>query len=295
MQITFPSLILSTFFYLLATFLYLASFLAPDERSEKTAFLWVWLGFVGATVFLGLEAWTHGFAFPILNFAHVLAFFSWALAFLYLIPLARLKIQSFGLILAPVLFLLNIIAVKHISDPVYHANVQIYFSLHIIFAFFAYAALTLSFTAALLYLVQHRELKLRHPGTFYHKLPNLESLDQLTYQPMVFGVVLLICAVVVGMLWAHDSYGQVWLNDPKTFLTFAAIGLYCLLISLRFKTPMRTSRLAVMTLIIFGFVIASFVGGRFLQDRHGSAAFNNGKSNSLSPVNPSSKAALSLT
>ncbi len=274
MSIAFISLILSGFFYLAAAFLYVAAFFRDNARFENAAFILIRTGFVCGSVYLGMEAWTHGFAFPIINFSHVLVFFSWALAFLYLIPLAGLQTQSFGLILSPVLFLLNLTAVIHAAGPAYQMDVNIYFVLHIVFAFFAYASFTLSFTAALLYLIQHHEIKRRRAGTFYHKLPNLETLDQLTYQPIIFGIILLICAVAVGMLWSHDTYGQFWMNDPKTFLTFINIGLYGFLISLRLSTGMRSSRIALFSLLIFIFMIGSFVGGRqFLKGKHTKAVF----------------------
>ena len=173
MPIAFISLILSGLFYFVASFLYALVFFQTHSKFENKTLLCVWLGFICATIYLGVEAWTHGFAFPILNFSHVLAFFSWALAFLYLIPLARLQTQSFGLILAPVLFLLNLTAMAHAGGSLYYMDVKIYFMLHIIFAFFAYASFTLSFTAAFLYLFQHYELKRRRAGTFYQKLPHL--------------------------------------------------------------------------------------------------------------------------
>ncbi len=268
MSWTYLSLLSSGFFYLAAAFLYVVAFFQENPRYERWAFFLIRLGFACASIYLGVEAWEHGYTFPILNFSHVIVFFSWALAFLYLIPLVRLRSQSFGLILAPALFLLNLMAMLHARDLAYPLDVKIYFVLHIVFAFFAYASFTLSFTAALLYLIQHHELKRRHAGTFYHKLPNLETLDQLTYQPMVFGIILLICAVVVGMLWSHDTYGQIWMNDPKTYLTFMDIGLYGFLISFRFGTSMRSSRIALLSLLVFIFMIGSFVGGRYMKGKH---------------------------
>ncbi len=270
-KIAVLSLVLSSFFYFIAAALYARTFFKSSQGSEKEAFLWIRLGFVCASIYLAIEAWFHGFAFPIWNFAHVLAFFAWTIAFLYLVPLARMQTQSFGLVLSPGLFLLNLTAVLHANDPAYQVNVQIYFALHIVFAFLAYASLTISFTAALLYLIQHYVLKRRILGTFYQKLPNLEVLDQLTYQPIIFGIILLVCAVAVGMVWSHDTYGQIWTNDPKTFLTFINIGLYGFLISLRFGTTMRNSRLAMLSLLIFVFMIASFIGGRYLKGNHSGA------------------------
>lgn len=272
MSIATIGLMLSCFFYLAACFLYTLGFFKTDIQSEKKSFLCIWLGFIFATLYLGLEAGVHGFAVPILNFSHVLAFFSWALAFLYLIPLMGLQTQSFGLILAPVLCLLNFLAMAHAADPAYHMDIHIYFALHIIFAFFAYASLTLSFSAALFYLIQHNELKRRRASSFYHKLPNLETLDHLIYLPILFGIILLAVAVVVGMLWSHDIYGQIWMNDPKAFLTIMSMALYSFLLSLRFASSMRSSRIAMLSILIFLFMISGFVGGRYMKSKHSNLA-----------------------
>ena len=80
MSIPFLGLILSGFFYLAGAVFYLSAFFQENGRSEKSAFICVWCGFVCASIYLGFEAIEHGLAFPILNFAHVLAFFAWALA-----------------------------------------------------------------------------------------------------------------------------------------------------------------------------------------------------------------------
>lgn len=276
MRAAYISLVVEGFFYLLAAVFYGLAFFRGNARLERHAFFLIRVGFLAASIYLGLEAFSYGFAFPILNFSHVIAFFSWALAFLYLIPLQRIQAQSFGFILAPVLFILSFVAVLHANDPTYRLQVSIYFALHIIFAFLAYAALTLSFAAAILYLIQHRELKKRNPGAFYHRLPNLETLDSLFYIPMIIGLILLAGAVIVGLFWAKETYGQFWMNDPKTWLTLMTLVLYGALVFLRFGAQTRKSRLALMGLLIFVFMIVSFAGGRqFSKGNHRAAVSAN--------------------
>src|SRR5437867_3537683 len=46
----------------------------------------------------------------------------------------------------------------------------------------AYVALFIAFSAAVLYLLQERELKSKHPRMFYNRLPSLEICDDLAYR-----------------------------------------------------------------------------------------------------------------
>ena len=118
-SLVYINLILSGFFYFIASTLYLLSFFRSGPELESKGYLCIRIGFLGASIFLGLEALVHGFSFPILNFSHVIAFFSWALAFLYLVALVHIPAKSFGLILAPVLFILTLIAVLQAGANTY--------------------------------------------------------------------------------------------------------------------------------------------------------------------------------
>ena len=48
-------------------------------------------------------------------------------------------------------------------------------------------------------------LKSKNAGTFYHKLPSLEELEKLIYQPMIWGASLLGLAVVIGLVWSKAA------------------------------------------------------------------------------------------
>lgn len=256
---------LSVLFYVLAFALHLLSH--PFARIFLRA------GFLVSTFYLAEEAVEQGFFLPVVNFSQAMAFFAWSLAFVYLVLLAKSQSDSFGLVIAPILFILSGAALTSktwsaSALPPRPVLTHPYFTLHIISAFFAYASFTLSFAAGLLYLIQHHELKSKRPGTFYHKLPSLEDLERLIYQPIFWGAPLLAMAVLIGMLWSKAAFGEFSILDPKTISTVVTGFLYFMILYLKSASALRGKQAALLSLAAFALVVFSFVGTRFIPGSH---------------------------
>lgn len=267
-----------SFFCLTVSFLlYLASFAGhilsfrgSQTDAHRGASLWMRAGFGVSTLYFVLEALRMQSPLPVVHLPQALAFFAWSIAFVYLIPLARIQREAFGLVLTPLLVLLTgsaaaVFPVESVSSASYRDG---FFIAHIVSAFFAYACFTIAFAAGILYLIQQRELKSRRAGTFYHKLPALEPLEKLIFQPMGLGAVLLVAAVTVGFFWSHAEFGEYWLTDPKTVSTLFVVAVYSLILYLRYGLAVRGKRVIVSGLIAFGLLIFTFVGLRFVSGSH---------------------------
>lgn len=253
-------------FYLIAFFLHLTTFLTGSEQANRWALVLVRVGFLIHTFFFFSEAKTEGILIPVASFGRVMAFFSWALAFVYLVLLAKVQSESFGLILAPFLSLLvgaGLLRFNAGQAPL-PKPFNPFFLIHLGTAFFAYASFTLSFVASVLYLIQHHELKRRRGGTLYHRLPSLEALEGLIFQPMGWGVFLLTLAIGVGFLWSKSAFGTYWLWEPKTISTLAIAGFYLVLICLHYGRLAHGKRAVVMSLFAFGLVFLNFFGTNLL-------------------------------
>jgi len=256
--------------YCLAFSLHLVSFFGNHENVHRAAFRLMQTGFIAATFYFIVEAATLATFFPVADIAHALAFFSWSLAFVYLVLLSQIRSDSFGLVLTPVLAALMVSACltevlpSRGSVPPAHP----FFMLHILCAFFAYASFAISFAAAVLYLIQRHELKTRRAGAFYHKLPALEELERLMDQPMFWGTALLVAAVVIGFFWAKTVFGVYAFSDPKTLATFLVTLIYGTIVVLRFGSHLRAKHAAVLSVAAFLIVILSFIGMRFIHGSH---------------------------
>ena len=260
------------FFYGLSFFLHMVSF--SGRNAHRVAFLLMRIAFLIGTFSLASEAISEGFFLPVANLSQAMAFFAWSLAFVYLVLLVRIQSESFGLILSPILFglMTGAVLAKMYAGvretPLPPALLNPYFVVHIAGAFFAYASFTLSFAAGALYLIQHRELKSRHAGTFYHKLPSLEELESLIYQPLVWGAPLLAIAAGVGFVWSKSAYGRFWVWDPKTLLTGVTVILYSAILYLRYGVSLHGKRGALFSFFAFAVVIFCFLGTRFIHGSH---------------------------
>ena len=252
--------------YSLAFLFHLAAFLGGRDGISGWGLVLVRVGFLVHTFFFFSRTKSDVLLIPVSDFGHVMAFFSWALAFVYLVLLARVQSEPFGLILAPLLALLVGVGLLgfHRGQIAPPSPLNPYFLLHLGTAFFAYASFTLSSAAAILYLVQHRMLKRKRGGTFYHRLPSLEALEGLIYQPMAWGTFLLALAVGIGFLWSKSAFGTFWLWEPKTFLTLVTVFFYCVLIYFHYGKASRGKRLVVMNLVAFAFIFLNFFGANFL-------------------------------
>src|SRR5439155_1466847 len=63
------------------------------------------------------------------------------------------------------------------------------------------AAFVLNFAGSIMYLLQERQLKARRPGTFYYRLPSLETLDRLTFRALTLGFPFLTVGLMLGAFW----------------------------------------------------------------------------------------------
>lgn len=265
-----PSLFLlqmTSFFYASSFFCHCLSFFGDKQAMSRVAFHLMRIGFLVSTLFFMAEAVNHSAVLPVYQFSQAMSFFAWSLAFVYIALFAKIQNEPFGLVLTPFLFLLSIVSCLYFYEDVKPATVElnIYFALHIVSVFFAYACLTISFSASLLYVIQQRALKRKKAGTFYHKLPSLEALEKLIFEPMLWGTGLLAMAIVIGFLWSKSTIDSSWHSLFKTSLTYLTIGFYVFILGLHYLRKIRGKKIVVLSLFAFGVLIFSFIGMRLIE------------------------------
>jgi ABC-type transport system involved in cytochrome c biogenesis permease subunit len=139
-----------------------------------------------------------------------------------------------------------------------------WFALHVIFAFAAYAGLTVSAAAGVLYLLQFRELKGKHLGRIFRFFPPLPTLDRIGKAGLLVAFPALTIALLVGWGWSLRFGNAVNAENAQVIwgvLTWMVFGLIVVLRAPR--TPGRERRGALASVVGFVVVVLAYVVLRF--------------------------------
>lgn len=97
---------------------------------------------------------------------------------------------------------------------------------HVALAALGSVLFTLAWIAGLMHATQDRSLRRLSLGPLSRHLPSLETLDRLTVQFAVGGLLFLAAGLVPAISRAIGLWGEVWITDPKVVATFTAILAY---------------------------------------------------------------------
>ena len=140
--------------------------------------------------------------------------------------------------------------------------------IHVACALLSYAAFLAEFVSAVLFLIQEHQLKHKHMGVLFHRLPALGQLDQINFLSISIGFVLLSCGTILGFIGAEQMKGQWWTGDPKEVMTVFLWGAYCALWVVRVRSSLRGRRVAMLSIVGFSLVLFTFLGIRWIPTWH---------------------------
>jgi cytochrome c-type biogenesis protein CcsB len=239
-------------------------------KQQKWAFrcsYWILVaGFLFHTVFLGVGYYQLGTA-PVLDLRSALSFFAWTLAGVYLIVQARFKLRVLGSFVAPLAAFLMIIssAMPWTAGPVKPLFKSIWLTIHVGTVFIGDALLAIAFLAAVMYLIQERQIKQKRLGSMYSRLPSLATLDAINYNSIVYGFPFLTLGMITGSIYAQVALGRYWQWDPKEVWSLISWLFYAALLHQRLAVGWQGRRAAVMSIVCFGVLIFTFVGVSLLM------------------------------
>lgn len=155
---------------------------------------------------------------------------------------------------------------------------SIWLTLHIVTAFAGYAVFTLASILAGAYLVQDWNLKRKHFGALFQRLPSLETLDQLMYSQVSAAFVTFSVSILLGVLLTYlVGWGTKWMTDPKVVATGATWALYAILFHLRARADRHGRRIALVTLLGLICILFTFLGVHFVADSVHDFAISSGR------------------
>ena len=128
---------------------------------------------------------------------------------------------------------------------------------HVSAALLGYTAISLSAVYGLLYLLLYREMKSTRFGVIYARLPNLEMLETMSDNAVVFGFIALTVAIVIGILWLPRVFQEYSYWDPKLIGTIGIWLLYAAGLAAKKILGWQGRKTMIIALVAFGFVFLS--------------------------------------
>ena len=261
---------LALFFILLAT----GGFIVYTIKQQKSVFKWsnriLSAGFIFHTLCLVQQYYTLGTA-PVLGLKSALAFFSWTIIGAYLVFNFRFKLMVLGSFIAPLAAFLMIISTtipdkEAVVRPIFKS---MWLTIHVGTIFTGNGIFALAFMAAIMYLIQERQIKRKKLGSIYSRLPSLETLDSINYYSLMYGFPFLTIGMITGSVYAQFALGSYWQWDPKEVWSLITWLFYAVLLHERLAVGWRGRRAAIMSIVCFLILIFTFIGASlWLSDYH---------------------------
>jgi ABC-type transport system involved in cytochrome c biogenesis permease subunit len=152
------------------------------------------------------------------------------------------------------------------------------FTIHIVSVLFAYASFALAFVLGITYVLLFKEIKAKHLGFFYARLPSLQVLDVMNGRVVTIGWIFLTLGIAIGGFWATQTQVQtspdpraqaMSLFDPKILVALVSWLVYSFAVVARRGMGWTGRRAAWLSAFGFAIVLLNFLPvGYFLTKSH---------------------------
>jgi ABC-type uncharacterized transport system permease subunit len=135
---------------------------------------------------------------------------------------------------------------------------------HIIFSILAYSVLSLCALQAVVLAIQERELKHRHTRGILNALPPLQTMEQMLFEMLWVGLVLLTLAIVTGAIYVENLFAQHLVH--KTVFSLIAWCIFASLLWGHKKLGWRGHTAVRWTLIGFAALFLAYFGTKLVLE-----------------------------
>jgi len=207
---------------------------------------------------------------PVTDVRSALSFLGFNVTLAFFLVYLRYRITSLGIFMLPFVFVLTLTSALNPGHPFDSTAFRGGWLLtHIASMILGYTAFFITCVAAIMYLIQQKELKSKKLRTFYYRLPSLEVCDNLYYRSLVLGLACLTIGILTGFVWASRTWRGPWEFDPKILASLITWLIYLVLFSTRSSGSWRGRRGAYVAIFGFAAMMVTFLGISFLSGQHG--------------------------
>ena len=192
--------------YAAATIAYVMHFARREPRVGRAATALLAAGVVAHTFLIGMQTVQAGYA-PLVGTTAAISAFVWLLGLAYLYVEMTTEERSMGMFVSALLALLAVLpALNPEVEPRPPLLRSPLFTVHVLSMLFAYASFALASVVGITYVLLFKEIKAKHLGFFYSRLPALRVLDVMNGRAITVGWLFLTCGVLVGGIWATQIH-----------------------------------------------------------------------------------------
>ena len=272
---TFTSL-LPLVLYAAAAAAYFAHFSKPDPRSGRLATALLGGAVLAHTFLIGMQTMEGGYA-PLVGTTAAVSAFVWLLGLAYLYVELTTDERAMGVFVTVLLAVLMILPALNPQTEERPALLRSpLFTVHVLAMLFAYASFALAFVLGITYVLLFKEIKAKHLGFFYTRLPSLQTLDKMNGRAIIVGWMFLSAGLLIGGIWASQIGGStdpraqaMRVADPKILFALLSWGTYTFALFARRTIGWSGRRAAWLSAIAFVIVLLNLVPvGYFLTRSH---------------------------
>ncbi len=262
--------------YAAAAVAYFAHFAWRNPRVGRLATATLASGVLAHTFLIGMQTVEAGHA-PLVGTTAAISAFVWLLGVAYLYVELTSDERSMGVFVVVLLVVLDVLpAFDSTLSPRPAVLQSPLFTLHVVSMLFAYASLALACVLGVTYVLLFKEIKAKHLGFFYARLPPLQALDVMNSRAVTVGWLFLTAGLAIGGIWAaqlhasSDPHAQaMWVGDPKILVALVSWGIYSFALFARRAIGWSGRRAAYLSAIGFAIVLLNLVPvGYFLTKSH---------------------------
>jgi ABC-type uncharacterized transport system permease subunit len=240
--------------YLTAAILLLGHLIRPFRVGPLAARAFAFLGVACHGGALGMQLWAQGSG-PI-GFQQACSAVSFIVVAISIVAELRYRQPVLGAFLLPFATAVLVPALMGEAEVLPPSLKGPILPVHVTVALLGLAAVAAASGVGLLYLVMERQVKLKHFGILFSRLPPLQVLDELNRRLVVWGFVAISLTVISGAFFIRGQAGINW--SAKEVATVAAWVLFGALQAARALAGWRGRRVALLTVAGFGVLLISF-------------------------------------
>lgn len=199
-----------------------------------------------------------------LGFFHVSSLIFWFITTMTLLGMLRRPLENVLIALFPLAALSILVSSSNAPLRDLPASPAPGLLAHILLSILAYAMLTIAAMQAVVLAIQERELKHRHVRGLLNALPALQVMEQLLFEVIALGMLILTAAIVTGLWFIDDIFAQHLVH--KTTLSIAAWLIFGTLLWGHHRWGWRGATAVRWTLCGFVVLMAGYFGSKLVLE-----------------------------